>query len=365
MYSVAEIWNGVQTRLFPLLEAYIEEVPTAKQEQLVAILEVVRIEEMVPKCPGRWQGRPSHSRQVLARAFLVKAVYDMPTTEALVEMLRTQPGVRRICGYDTVGDVPSAATFSRAFREFADLGLCDTVHQRLVEYHLGAGIVAHVSRDSTAIKAREKPARKKKAAPKGKRKPGRLKKGEHRPYGPEPTRLQRQTLQSAEEALSELPTVCDVGVKKNSKGKIEFWIGYKAHIDTADFGLPVNVVTTSASLHDSQVAIPMARITAKRITSLYGIMDAAYDAKLIHDVCKSLNHRPIIDINRRTGSPIPFDAATAERYKERSTAERTNSRLKDEFGGRHLRVRGHAKVHAHIMFGILALFADQLLKLVT
>jgi len=159
--------------------------------------------------------------------------------------------------------------------------------------------------------------------------------------------------------------VCDVGVKKNSKGKIEFWIGYKAHIDVTDFGFPVNVVTTSASLHDSQVAIPMARITAKRITSLYGIMDAAYDAKLIHEVCESLNHRPLIDINRRRGNPIPFDAATAERYKERSTVERTNSRLKDEFGGRHLRVRGHAKVHAHIMFGILAIFADQFLKLVT
>lgn len=365
MCSVAEIWSGVQTRLFPLLEAYCEEALTDKQKRLVAILDIVRIEEVAPKRPGRWQGRPAHSRRVLARAFLVKAVYDIATTEALVEMLRTQSSLRRICGYDTARSVPSAATFSRAFREFADLGLCDTVHQRLVKYHIGEGIVAHVSRDSTAIEAREKPARKKKATPKEKRKPGRLKKGEHRPCGPEPTRLERQILQSAEEALSELPTACDVGVKKNSKGKIEFWIGYKAHIDVTDFGFPVNVVTTSASLHDSQVAIPMARITAKRITSLYELMDAAYDAKLIHEVCKSLNHRPLIDINRRRGNPIPFDAATVERYKERSTVERTNSRLKDEFGGRHLRVRGHAKVHAHIMFGILAIFADQLLQLVT
>ena len=364
MYSVAEIWNSVQTRLFSHLEACLDAGLTAKQKQLVAILEIVRIEEQVPRHPGRWRGRPSHNRGVLARSFLVKAVYDIPTTEGLVEMLRTQPGVRRICGYDTVGDVPSAATFSRAFREFAEMGLCDTVHQRLVEYHLGEGIVAHVSRDATAIEAREKPARRKKATPGGKRKRGRPKKGEYRDP-PELTRLERQIHQSAEEALSELPTACDVGAKKSSKGKQVYWTGYKAHIDTADFGLPVQVVTTSASLHDSQVAIPMARITAKRITFLYGIMDAAYDAKPIYDVCGSLNHRPIIDINRRTGNRPPFDAATSERYKERSTAERTNSRLKDEFGGRHLRVRGHAKVHAHIMFGILAIFADQLLKLVT
>jgi len=34
-------------------------------------------------------------------------------------------------------------------------------------------------------------------------------------------------------------------------------------------------------------------------------------------------------------------------YYERSTVERVNGRLKDEFGERHLRVRGHAKVMCH------------------
>jgi hypothetical protein len=37
--------------------------------------------------------------------------------------------------------------------------------------------------------------------------------------------------------------------------------------------------------------------------------------------------------------------------------------MKDEFGARHLRVRGPAKVMAHLMFGVLALTADQLLRL--
>jgi nitrate/nitrite transporter NarK len=36
------------------------------------------------------------------------------------------------------------------------------------------------------------------------------------------------------------------------------------------------------------------------------------------------------------------------------------SRLKDEFGGRWVRVRGWAKVMTHLMFGILALTADQI-----
>ena len=53
------------------------------------------------------------------------------------------------------------------------------------------------------------------------------------------------------------------------------------------------------------------------------------------------------------------------RYENRTIVERVNARLKDEFGGRFLRVRGVIKAYTHLMFGILALTADQLLKMVT
>ena len=62
---------------------------------------------------------------------------------------------------------------------------------------------------------------------------------------------------------------------------------------------------------------------------------------------------------------LEFDVNLETRKRERSQAERTNSRLKDNFGGRHIRVRGHDKVKSHLMFGILALTADQLLRLLT
>ena len=39
--------------------------------------------------------------------------------------------------------------------------------------------------------------------------------------------------------------------------------------------------------------------------------------------------------------------------------------MKDDFGGRMVRVRGAAKVMCHLMFGVLALAADQLIGLVT
>ncbi len=71
---------------------------------------------------------------------------------------------------------------------------------------------------------------------------------------------------------------------------------------------------------------------------------------------------PLIDPNRRPANSVPLEPASALRFRERTTAERGNSRLKDEFGCRNLRVRGHSKAHLHVMFGIVALFADQLLK---
>ena len=59
-----------------------------------------------------------------------------------------------------------------------------------------------------------------------------------------------------------------------------------------------------------------------------------------------------------------FKMPEQRRYNERSNVERVNGRLKDEFGGKMVRVRGNAKVMAHLMFGIIALAADQLIRLV-
>ncbi len=308
-------------------------------------------------------GRREHDRRSLARAFVAKAVYDLSTTEALIDLLRSHRALRRLCGYESVRQVPSSATFSRAFKEFAKDALGDRVHEALVSTHVRDLIVMHISRDSTELVAREKVAKKEKPVREPKKR-GRPKKGEDRP-APEPKRLDVQMKQSAKEALAQLPRACDWGTKMDTGGHKHTWKGYKAHIDWADGNIPVFVVTTSASTHDSQAAIPMSRITAERVVSIYDLMDSAYDAPQIRQVSAALGHVAIIDPNSR-GHEVPeeklFDPAMARRYQERTAAERGNSRLKDEFGFRHIRVRGHAKVHLHVMFGIIALFADQLLK---
>jgi hypothetical protein len=76
-----------------------------------------------------------------------------------------------------------------------------------------------------------------------------------------------------------------------------------------------------------------------------------------------LEHVPIIDQNPRRGEIKPMDSAQAIRLKERSSVERVNSNLKDNYGCRFVRVRGTAKVMAHLMFGVLVLAASQLFHL--
>jgi hypothetical protein len=73
----------------------------------------------------------------------------------------------------------------------------------------------------------------------------------------------------------------------------------------------------------------------------------------------------MIDHNPRKGEKIEFTASEAQRYKERSQAERTNASLKDDYGGRFVRVRGNSKVMSHLIFGMLALTAHQLMRLLT
>ena len=156
--------------------------------------------------------------------------------------------------------------------------------------------------------------------------------------------------------LQDLPRQCDLGVKKNSQGAQHYWRGYKLHLDVIDGDIPISAILTSASMHDSQVAIPLMQMTAQRVTSLYELMDAAYDAQGIRDYACGLGHVPIIEPKQR-GDWKPLDEAQRRRFAERSASERVNGRLKDCFGGRTVRVRGATKVMCHLMFGVIIVAA--------
>jgi len=382
---ISWIMAQMQVKLFPHLTEVFTNPITEKQERLITILEIIEIESYVKSHRYQWMGRKLKDRYAIARAFIAKAVYNFTTTRALIEGLKTAPNLANICGFEyysyvniregytsngkvlrvikKINSLPSEATFSRAFAEFAENGLGDIVHEALIKNYVGDQINGHISRDSTAINGNEKPVKKEKIKVKSLKR-GRPKKGEVvEPKEQDDRRIVKQVNQTAQEAIEELPTVCDVGCKKNAKGYKETWIGYKLHVDTNDCGLPLTTVLTSASLHDSQAAIPMMKMTTNKVNYLYDLMDSAYDAKQIYEVSKALGHVPIIDKNQRRGEALPMMPAEAERYKERTVAERFNSRLKCEFGGNTVMVRGYKKVKLHLMLGVITLFVDQMLKL--
>jgi hypothetical protein len=315
---------------------------------------------------------------------VAKAVLGLTTTVGLIERLTVDRALRRICGFPLCRKLPSEATFSRAFDEFAEGRLAERVHEALVKEHLGDELIGHISRDGTAIEARERPAHAKGAAatpapaaqstliaeeetraptpPVLAKKRGRPRRGEVRaPAKVSP--LQRQRQQSLAQMLKDIPTACDRGTKCNAQGYKVSWNGYKLHLDTADCGVPIAALLSSASMHDSRAAIPLSLISAQRVTNLYDVMDAAYCSFELHKHCRSLGHVPLIDHNPRGGLKEAFEPADAIRYNERTVAERSNARLKDEFGGNTLRVKGSTKVMGHLMFGVLALSADQLMRL--
>jgi hypothetical protein len=148
-------WTVVQDELLPELINAVGAL-TPKLEKVIHILEWVWIEEFVA---ASWcgVGRPPHERAWLANAFVAKAVLGLTTTIGLIERLTIDRALRRICGFALCKKLPSEATFSRAFDEFAEGRLAERVHEALIKELLGDELIGHISRDGTAIAARERP----------------------------------------------------------------------------------------------------------------------------------------------------------------------------------------------------------------
>lgn len=361
MHIISSFLRFAQQVLFPHVEEQLGPL-TDQEKDLVKLLEFLHIEDFVRNLPSGYRGQQPQARKPIARAFVAKAFLGLEKTRDLINRLESSPNLRRICGWEHTCDLPSEATFSRAFAEFASGELPQRVHEAVVRKSYQGEVVGHVNRDSTTINGREKGAPKPAQPKKTKGKRGRPKQGEERPEK-EAKRLEKQPKQGLKEMVDELPKACDWGCKTNSKGKVEYTKGYKLHLDVADGGVIVNALVTSASLHDSQVAIPLMLGTSLRVEYLYDVMDAAYDAKEIHGYSEYLGHVPLIDPNNRGKEKRELEPARKQRFKERSTAERANSRVKDGILGRQVWVKGPTKVFAHLMFGVLALTADALFRL--
>ena len=113
--TLTAYWLHIQEELLPWLDDTTCGPLNGHHRQLVSVLGMVRIEAFLAGWHGL-PGRPPCERAVLARAFIAKAVFNIPTTSLLIEMLSADKTLRRLCGWQRAGEVPSESTFSRAFR---------------------------------------------------------------------------------------------------------------------------------------------------------------------------------------------------------------------------------------------------------
>jgi hypothetical protein len=143
---------------------------------VITTLELVRIERFMRDWPGL-SGRPLNDRAALTRAFVAKALMGMPTTSMLIERLSVDKQLRRLCGWERPGQGAGRVDVLSSFRPICDLRAAEPAHEMLIKRRHKDRLVGHLSRDATAIEAREKPV--KVAAPEtSKRKRGQPKKRE-------------------------------------------------------------------------------------------------------------------------------------------------------------------------------------------
>ena len=127
---LSSYWCAFQAQLFPAIEEDLG--PLGERYQFfITVLEFVRVEQHLP-CFHGLRGRPQQDRAAMARAFMAKAVFEIATTRALLERLANDRALRRLCGWESIRAIPSEATFSRAFSEFAEGALPSLLHQAVI-----------------------------------------------------------------------------------------------------------------------------------------------------------------------------------------------------------------------------------------
>ena len=263
-----------------------------------------------------------------------------------LSFLETSMGVRMTVG---MKDVPSESVVSRRSKVLASTLDVDAMFEEITSAFYCGRSICHLSIDSTPIDAREKPVRKEKAGPKkrGRKRKGSSEEAENLAKIAEEARIDEEAKTGdLKEFLSTLEDRCSITGKKNSKGYMQWRRGYKVHLAVDDLGIPDANFVSGACVHDSKVAVPLMRMARRKVRFLYALMDGGYSSRDIRDFTYDhMDAVPVIDFKAdRNGVKEEMDPAKKERYKARTTVERTNSELKDSFLAPKLFSRGRNSI---------------------
>ena len=335
---------ALQSLLFPsdAFTSCLFRQPSARELEFLQYFQTVRslLSSDERRMLGRHhrRGRNGYALTSILGIMLLKLLYQMRTMKQTLLLLRENGNLKDMLA---ITEVPSEATVSRLSREVERIVDPSSLHGRVVQAYaesLGRLAVGHLSIDSTIVEAREKPVKTRIPRAKTLEKRGRKAKGsvEEQQHRERQARHEQERIaylqESFEASLGKLELRCSVTAKQNSKGKKQWFIGYKAHLATDDYGVPMSFAVTGASVHDSQVAVPLMKKTRETADFLYALLDKGYVSPVINDYVDMIGRKAIIDRRAYKGVVAdPLDPASQKRYAARTTVERTNSELKDGY----------------------------------
>ena len=139
--TLSKMWLKVvnlENSLFPQLQESlrIEEFST-KEPKLIRVLDFAEIEKFIIIISPT--NTPKYREQI-ARAFIAKSVYNFQITRDLIDRLHIDRTLRIICGWRYEKEIPSEATFSRAFDEISTLQIAQKSHEKFVKEYLSEKI---------------------------------------------------------------------------------------------------------------------------------------------------------------------------------------------------------------------------------
>ena len=372
---------NLEQSLFPRLGESIGRLST-KEEKLIKILDFAQIEKFVFSSSIT---NPPKDREEMARAFVAKQVYNLQTTRDLIERLKIDRTLRVICGWRYHNEIPSESKFSRVFKEFSQQRIATKAHDLFIENYLSETLFFYHSIDATAVELRERGVKQEGYSKKIKlkRRQGRPRKGEELPAKKPSILQQQEKMSDTEEMLALIKTECNTSIKQNSKGNRHKWTGGKLHLSVVDGDIPITALYSSASVHDSSLALPLIKQSSQKVNYLYDLADAAYDNTIVKNYSIRHNHRPIIDINPKNSKKLKakialdksekkilqplrlYNDSDDRHYNQRTSVERVNAYLKDSYGCSKIYYQGAQKVASVLAFAVLSVCITQSLKLVT
>ena len=293
-------------------------------------------------------GRKGYRDADVLAVRIVMLFFKQNNIKQALSFLETSMGVRMVVGME---NVPSESVVSRRSKELAKTLDVDKMFDKVTSAFFAGRDICNLSIDSTPIDAREKPVKKdpekKETKKRGRKKTGSKEQAEYLARLAEEARIDEAAKTGdLKEFLSTLEDRCSITGKKNSKGYMQWRIGYKVHLAVDDFGISVSYFISGACVHDSKVAVPLMRMARERARFLYALMDGGYSSSdIVEFTADNMDAVPVIDFKADVnGVKEEMDPAKKDRYKARTTVERTNSELKDCFLAPKLFSRGKSSI---------------------